>query len=38
MAHDFILDGALVPMLGLVLDILVDEGILGEDLAHQELL
>lgn len=37
-AHDFILDGALVPMLGLVLDILVDEGILGEDLAHQELL
>lgn len=37
-AHDFILDGALVAMLGLVLDVLVDEGVLGEDLAHQELL
>ena len=25
-------------MLGLVLDVLIDEGVLGEDLAHQELL
>lgn len=36
-AHYFILDGALVAMLGLVLDVLVDEGVLGENLAHQEL-
>lgn len=36
-AHDFILDGALVAMLRLVLDVLVDKGVLGEDLTHKEL-
>ncbi len=37
MAHDFILDSALVAMLRLVLNILVDKGVLGEDLSHKEL-
>ncbi len=36
-AHDFVLDGALVAMLRLVLDVLVDKGVLGEDFAHEEL-
>ena len=37
-AHDLVLDGALVAMARLILDLTVDEGVLGEDLVHQELL
>ncbi len=37
MAHDFILDRALVAMLRLIFDVLVDKGVLGEDFAHEEL-
>lgn len=37
-AHDLILDGRLVAMLGLVLDLLVDQWVLGEDFSHEELL
>ena len=37
-AHDFVLDGALVAMARLILNLTVDEGVFGEDLVHQELL
>ena len=37
-AHDLVLDGALVAMARLILDLSVDEGVLGEDLVHEELL
>ena len=37
-AHYLVLDSALIPMLRLILDVLVDQGVLGEHLAHEELL
>ena len=38
MAHDLILDGALVAVARLVADVAVDQRVLGEHFAHQELL
>jgi len=38
MTHDLVFDGTLVAMLRLILDVLVDERVLGEYFAHKELL